>query len=739
MTEQNTPKKIIWEQEPEDYQNIEPQTNDEDRRGESYEETKWLKDDFDKKKKELLQLAKEFVELTTPQKKDNLQTIRILQNILSHSWDWDTNDDMRLNTLKEYQEKIANIKSGKTINKQAQDQQYIELEKNLKENKFEKISFEELDEYVNRQKHFTFLKQDFIDLFGQFSFENEILAEMFYHVAVGMQFKDQKLMGSNGPLNVNASLIIIQNSGCLEENTLLQTWTGQIPIKNCPSLFSVLSYNFEKKIQEYKPAIKIYSGTKDVYNITFEDGHTVECTQDHKFFEKDTHHEIPAHKFKIGLQICAGQPHQPKIGSTTIKSIDYIGKRRTYDLKVVHNHNFFLANGILTHNSGKDQAIDFFLRFIDRMNTCIGERKLALKPFRYAQLSGSESMEVLLDHYPKKAKGDGDDTEGGIINGILSSRDLIVARECSYLFKDVQGEKVQKRELFLQALESKPIEKTLVKWNGNWTTTKTNLAFIGTSRPFHNMKSHIAESGFQQRCLNYCANISIDRIKKMVYKSTNSKLRNDEEKQRLETMIKDIANRFVDIRAWLQTHTLNIEPKDIITITNLTGSWLIDKLENIEKDIPSKEHENILSSFVSRFSHHLLVLSYHNAASEKRNNIALKDFYLALALLNELYITFSDWMYEYIPEDKTLTAKESQQVRIIKQHFIIHDPEDKGIEREKLAKSLSAPLRLSESYILKLLSRFARAKSGILYYENNKLKLQHTTNKKIDNPNNITD
>ena len=37
-----------------------------------------------------------------------------------------------------------------------------------------------------------------------------------------------------------------------------------------------------------------------------------------------------------------------------IISIEPYGETQTYDLKVADNHNFFLSNGILTHNSGKD-------------------------------------------------------------------------------------------------------------------------------------------------------------------------------------------------------------------------------------------------------------------------------------------------------------------------------------------------------------------------------------------------
>jgi len=38
-----------------------------------------------------------------------------------------------------------------------------------------------------------------------------------------------------------------------------------------------------------------------------------------------------------------------------IKSIKKIGKRKTYDLSVKDNHNFFLANKVLSHNSSKTQ------------------------------------------------------------------------------------------------------------------------------------------------------------------------------------------------------------------------------------------------------------------------------------------------------------------------------------------------------------------------------------------------
>jgi len=43
--------------------------------------------------------------------------------------------------------------------------------------------------------------------------------------------------------------------------------------------------------------------------------------------------------------------------TATIKSIKSIGIKNTYDITMKKNHNFFLGNGILTHNSSSSQAV----------------------------------------------------------------------------------------------------------------------------------------------------------------------------------------------------------------------------------------------------------------------------------------------------------------------------------------------------------------------------------------------
>ena len=51
--------------------------------------------------------------------------------------------------------------------------------------------------------------------------------------------------------------------------------------------------------------------------------------------------------------------------TTKIKSIKKIGIKQTYDVKVYPNHNFFLSNGLLVHNSGKSVMAQQIAKFLD--------------------------------------------------------------------------------------------------------------------------------------------------------------------------------------------------------------------------------------------------------------------------------------------------------------------------------------------------------------------------------------
>ncbi len=156
--------------------------------------------------------------------------------------------------------------------------------------------------------------------------------------------------------------------GCLSEDTKIDIVENDKlkskSLKELPQIFDVVSHNFEKpknKKFEINQAKKINSGIKEVYEIEFENGEKVLATEDHIFFT-NRGKEIQVKDFRVGLEIfskkqkinllvkyayCSKEIHKMKIKKITKK-----GKVQTYDLQVKNTHNFFLSNGILSHNSG---------------------------------------------------------------------------------------------------------------------------------------------------------------------------------------------------------------------------------------------------------------------------------------------------------------------------------------------------------------------------------------------------
>jgi len=154
--------------------------------------------------------------------------------------------------------------------------------------------------------------------------------------------------------------LVCGDERCLSGDTLLTIDKETFPVSKLSGKeVNIKSFNFGTKRNEMGKAKVIPSGKKEVYEIETEDGRKVQATLNHRFFV-----------MKFGT-ILESQLKNIKIGDilfydgvlkynlvyysipTKIKSITRIGIKETFDLKVYPNHNFYLANGILSHNSGK--------------------------------------------------------------------------------------------------------------------------------------------------------------------------------------------------------------------------------------------------------------------------------------------------------------------------------------------------------------------------------------------------
>jgi hypothetical protein len=88
----------------------------------------------------------------------------------------------------------------------------------------------------------------------------------------------------------NSKVVILDE--CLEENTLVSILKDgseqKIPIKDVdPDNDLVKTYNFDLSRIEYRPFFKIDKGVQEVYEVEFENGEFIVCTEDHKWYVED--------------------------------------------------------------------------------------------------------------------------------------------------------------------------------------------------------------------------------------------------------------------------------------------------------------------------------------------------------------------------------------------------------------------------------------------------------------------
>ncbi len=126
---------------------------------------------------------------------------------------------------------------------------------------------------------------------------------------------------------------------------------------------SIPSLNLQTGKVEKDKGKRVISGERELFEVELEDSRKIKCSMNHKFFIK-CNGQIQKRKLselKEGDKIvdCFDMLNIKScktIHVTPIKSINSICKQKSYDITMQKNSNFFLGNGILTHNSKNAQA-----------------------------------------------------------------------------------------------------------------------------------------------------------------------------------------------------------------------------------------------------------------------------------------------------------------------------------------------------------------------------------------------
>lgn len=146
-----------------------------------------------------------------------------------------------------------------------------------------------------------------------------------------------------------------QEAGCLVKDTQIQVFEdlhvenkalSDLPFsdKKVNNWFELLSFNEITKSTELDFAVINYAGKKDVFRIETKDG-AILASEEHPFLTEKG--------WKQTKQLSTSDYFYPKEAKRKVKRIEAAGKEDTYDLHVNRNHNFFLSQEIVSHNSGK--------------------------------------------------------------------------------------------------------------------------------------------------------------------------------------------------------------------------------------------------------------------------------------------------------------------------------------------------------------------------------------------------
>ena len=110
-----------------------------------------------------------------------------------------------------------------------------------------------------------------------------------------------KVIGFARTKSFNGNIKIVLLDECLDEDTLiavLRNGTEQlIKIKDVIAETDLVkTYNFIKSRIEFRPFYKFDMGNKEVYEIEFENGEVVICTEDHKWYVYEDGSTLPIRK-----------------------------------------------------------------------------------------------------------------------------------------------------------------------------------------------------------------------------------------------------------------------------------------------------------------------------------------------------------------------------------------------------------------------------------------------------------
>lgn len=144
----------------------------------------------------------------------------------------------------------------------------------------------------------------------------------------------------------------IVSGGCLVADTKITMSDGTL--KNVQDINvgeSVKTIFGNKNVTSIWNPLTLLEGTPECYDVEFEDGFNVICSDKHKFLIDNNW--VEAKNLSVGQKV-----ETINQSSKSIIKVTSVGKQPVYDISVADVEHYVLENGVITHNTGVYYAAD---------------------------------------------------------------------------------------------------------------------------------------------------------------------------------------------------------------------------------------------------------------------------------------------------------------------------------------------------------------------------------------------
>ena len=369
-------------------------------------------------------------------------------------------------------------------------------------------------------------------------------------------------------------------------------------------------------------------------------------------------------------------------------------------------------------SSGKSEGKDFVKNLMEVISNKIGEKYgISDGFFSLYNIDWTETPQAFINHFEVKQTKKGIQYNfDNVVKGIFESTDAIFSDESAYLLEEKIYSTQSISELLLTALEGRPIDKTLVGWNGRITTTNPKFLFYGVSRPITKMSEGFLEKGLFQRMLAYFREITTEQRV-----STFSDLVDMKHQQ---PNVEKLSDRFVELYEWKVKNI--VQPSNyefIVWDTNKFKEYFKTKgksvMEYISKEVKSWTMRKVMITFASRYYMKIALSLFILEAFSRRQFTITQDvmdnvFNLLDDLLKNMII-FAE--YNLIEPKKIINQKRRLKKAIFEYFKSFNITET---DKLSLMKFLQTRLELSPEFIEDALYKFHY--DGLIKIESNKIR-----------------